>query len=519
MPVSGPPLDAPADLTDLFRKGLSANPKAPALFALDGTWTWQELDAACTRLARRYLSLGLIPGDRVASIMPNRTALVIHYLACMRAGLIAMPLNYRYTAADIDYALGLATPAALLMHSERAKDVAEVPGVARLPVGVITYAGEVDGAVLFEDLLDGEGEGALPTVRAEAPAFIFFTSGTTGKPKGVTHSHASMGYMVASNAQGLGLGPEDVVLPASWISHTAGLRLTFAGLWAGARTDIARRFTPDELLGLLRQTRPTVAQILPAPLTALVTGHGAVREDFGSLKTMMAGGDKPSQTLVDAFGALAGVPIGAFYGMTEMGTSHSNTHGDAAKVGAVGLNNPGYASALRDKTGAEVPIGVDGRHWVKSPTMMTGYWKDPGETAAAFRDGWLDTGDLMRQDEDGYFWFRGRRKQIIVHDGSNISPAEVEDALTAHPAVAAAVAVGVRDDMHGEDVWGFVSLVEGLPPVRAGEIIDFVRERIGYKAPDVVRVLGTLPLTMGGKLDRMALKQMAAEESGAAHVL
>ncbi|MFY2822440.1 class I adenylate-forming enzyme family protein [Ruegeria sp. MALMAid1280] len=519
MPVSGPPLAAPADLTDLFHRGLTADPKAIALYALDGAFTWQELDTACSRLALQYLSLGLEPGDRVASIMPNRAALVIHYLACMRAGLVAMPLNYRYTTSDIDYAMGLAKPAALLAHGERAKDIAAVPSVAQLPVGVISYAGKIDGAFFFEDLLDGESKGVLPTVAAEAPAFIFFTSGTTGKPKGVTHSHASMGNMVASNAQGLGLGPEDIVLPASWISHTAGLRLTFAGLWVGARTNVARRFTPDELLGLLRQTRPTVAQILPAPLASLVTGHGAVRDDFRSLKTMMAGGDKPARTLVDAFGAVAGVPIGAFYGMTEMGTSHSNTHGGTEKLGAVGLNNPGYVSVLCDEAGEEVPVGVDGRHWVKSPTMMTEYWENPEATAAAFRDGWFDTGDLMRRDEDGYFWFRGRQKQIIVHDGSNISPAEVEDALTAHPAVAAAVAVGVRDEMHGEDVWGFVSLAEGAAPVRAGEIFEFARERIGYKAPDVVRIVKTLPLTMGGKLDRMALKRLAAEESGAAHVL
>ncbi|MEM6658306.1 MAG: class I adenylate-forming enzyme family protein [Pseudomonadota bacterium] len=519
MPVSGPPLAASVDLTDLLRGGLSVNPDGIALYALDGALTWREIDAACGRLARSYLNIGLRPGDRVASIMPNRAALVIHYLACMRAGLVAMPLNYRYSAADMDYALGLATPSALLVHGERAHDISAVSGIARLPVGVIAHAGKIDGAFDIQDLIDAKSKEALPDVQAKSPAFIFFTSGTTGKPKGVTHSHASMGSMVASNAQGLGLAPQDVVLPASWISHTAGLRLTFAGLWAGAKTNIARRFTPDELLGLLRQTRPTVAQILPAPLAALLKSPGAVREDFTSLKTMMAGGDKPPQTVVKAFDALAGVPIGSFYGMTEMGTSHSNTHGGTNKAGAVGLNNPGYTSELRNEAGQEVSVGADGRHWVKSPSMMTGYWNDPEATAGAFQDGWLDTGDLMRRDADGYFWFRGREKQIIVHDGSNISPAEVEDALTGHPAVAAAAVVGVRDEMHGEDVWAFVSLAEGVAPVDAGEIIDVARERIGYKAPDVVKILNSLPLTMGGKLDRMALKRLAAEESGPAHVL
>ncbi len=519
MPVSGPPLEEPADLKDLLRRSLLADPDATALYALDGILTWRELEVACTRLARSYLSLGLKPGDRVASIMPNGADLVIHYLACMRAGLVAMPLNYRYTPADIDYALGLAKPAALLVHGERVKDIVGIPSVARLPVGVISYEDDAKSGLAFKTLLNHNGKETLPVIGADAPAFIFFTSGTTGKPKGVTHSHTTMGYMVASNAKGLRLGPEDVVLPASWVSHTAGLRLTFAGLWAGAMTNIARKFTPDELLNLLRQTRPTVAQILPAPLAALLRSHGAVREDFSSLKTMMAGGDKPSRALVEAFRKVAGVPIGSFYGMTEMGTSHSNTHGSSEKVGAVGFNNPGYVSSLRDETWREVSAGVDGRHWVKSPTMMTEYWENPEATAAAFRDGWLDTGDVMRRDEDGYFWFRGRRKQIIVHDGSNISPAEVEDALTAHPAVDSAVAVGVRDEMHGEDVWGFVSLTEDADPVRVEEIIDFVRARIGYKAPDVVQVMSTLPLTKGGKLDRVALKRLAAEEYGKAHVL
>jgi len=519
MPISVPPLSASADLTDLLRGGLSANPDGTALFALDGALTWREIDAACARLARSYLNLGLMPGDRVASIMPNRAALVIHYLACMRAGLVAMPLNYRYSAADIDYALGVATPAALLVHSERAHDISTVTGVSQLPLGVIVHAGKLDNTFAIENLIDAECEEALPEIQAEAPAFIFFTSGTTGKPKGVTHSHASMGSMVASNSQALGLCSQDVVLPASWISHTAGLRLTFAGLWAGAKTNIARKFEPNELLRLLRRTRPTVAQILPAPLAALLESHGAVRDDFASLKTMMVGGDKPSQTVVKKFDALAGVPIGSFYGMTEMGTSHSNTHGGAEKAGAVGLNNPGYVSELRNEAGEEVPVGADGRHWVKSPSMMTEYWNNPEATAAAFRDGWLDTGDLMQRDADGYFWFRGRQKQIIVHDGSNISPAEVEDALTLHPAIEAAVVVGVRDEMHGEDVWAFVSLVEGVASFCVSEVIDFARERVGYKAPDLVKVLNTLPLTIGGKLDRMALKRLAEEENGPAHMI
>lgn len=163
----------------------------------------------------------------------------------------------------------------------------------------------------------------------------------------------------------------------------------------------------------------------------------------------------------------------------------------------------------------EVPAGTDGRLWIKGPAVTTGYWDDPAATAAAIVDGWLDTGDMMRVDADDYLWFRGRRKQIIVHDGSNIAPPEVEEAVMVHPAVASAGVIGVHDLVHGENVWAYVTLKKGVDPPAIQEIIRCARERVGYKAPEVIVVIDQMPLNATGKVDRVTLKRWAAERLSA----
>ena len=157
----------------------------------------------------------------------------------------------------------------------------------------------------------------------------------------------------------------------------------------------------------------------------------------------------------------------------------------------------------------EVPVGADGNLWIRSRSVMAGYWRDDAATHEVMRDGWLDTGDLMRADADGYLWFRGRKKQIIVHDGSNIFPQEVEDALLAHPAVVAAGVIGVRDLLHGENVRAYVTRKPGTS-VTAQGLIAFARERVGYKAPEEIEFLDQMPLNATGKTDRVRLKAIAA---------
>lgn len=510
MPITGPTLDRPADLVRLLALGLASKPDEVALASLEREWSWRELAQAAAQLAGQYLALGLQSGDRVASLMPNRGILLVHYLACFKAGLVATPLNYRYQAPEIDHALEVSGAALLIAHVERDDVLAASQRAARLPRGRLSYgAGQGTGRRLEDLLAAGGPVSDLPEPPADAPAFLFFTSGSTGKPKGVTHTHATFGWVVASAAVGLGLTPADVFLPATSASHVAATSFSLAGLAAGARVAVARSFGGDEVLPLLRAARPTLLCMLPAPLFGLVRDHGAAREDFRSVRRCISGGDKIPAELEREFLALTGFAIEEVYGMTETGTAVMNPHGPGNRLGSIGRLAPGYAASIRGEDGAEVPCGTAGRLWLRFPGNMVGYWDRPDATAEVLADGWLDTGDLVAADAQDYLWFRGRKKQIIVHDGSNICPQEVEDALLEHPAVAGAGVVGIHDLIHGETVRAYVAFRPGAAQPTAAELLRFARARVGYTAPEEVVVLDEVPTNAVGKVDRVALLRLA----------
>jgi len=507
---AGAQLERPIELARLLEVGLTSKPHEPALVSLERTWSWWEVDQVSTRVAGRYLALGLAPGDRVASLMPNRGALLVHYLACFKAGLVATPLNYRYQAPEIDHALEVSGASVLIAHSERDDVLAASRRVSGLRLGRISYGAEGGADRQLEELMTGDGAlPDLPRPRADTPAFIFFTSGSTGKPKGVTHTHNTFGWMLASAVAGLGLSPADVFLPATSASHIAASSLSFAGLAAGACVAVARSFGGDELLPLLRSTRPTLLCMLPAPLFGLVRDHGATRDDFQSVRRCVSGGDKIPAELEREFMDLTGFAIEEVYGMTETGTSTINPTAARNRIGSIGQLAPGFAASIRGEDGAEVPAATPGRLWIKSPTNMIGYWNRPDATAETIVAGWLDTGDLVAADEQNYLWFCGRKKQIIVHDGSNICPQEVEESLLEHTAVASAGVVGIHDLIHGETVRAYVVFRPGARRPTTAELIQFSRDRVGYKAPDEMIVLDQMPTNAVGKTDRVALQQMA----------
>jgi acyl-coenzyme A synthetase/AMP-(fatty) acid ligase len=252
-------------------------------------------------------------------------------------------------------------------------------------------------------------------------------------------------------------------------------------------------------------------------LLSLIRDHAATAVDFASVRFSVCGGDKVSGELAGEYLALTGRMIDEVYGMTEIGTAMCTPATGPVRVGSVGPLAPGFTAELRDAEGREVRRGDDGRLWLRAPSVMVGYWNAPAATAEVLRDGWIDTGDLMRADADGHFWFRGRLKQLIIHDGSNIAPQEVEEALLAHAAVAAAGVVGIHNPLHGETVRAYVAARDPAAPPTAQALIDFVRVRIAaYKAPEEIVFLPELPLNPTGKVDRARLKRMAETAAGAA---
>jgi long-chain acyl-CoA synthetase len=513
MAIAGSPLNGPIFLPEVLKPGLETRPDDEALVSRRRRWTWRMLDTVSTRLAGSYLELGLVPADRIASLMPNRTELLVHYLACMKSGLVAVPLNYRYMAPEIDHALEVCGAKILLSHDERQEDLSASRLAGKLPLGRISY--DDDGGrefPSFRSLTEAELVREIVPPKWDDPAIIFFTSGSTGKPKGVRHSFETLGWIIASAARSFEMGPDEVMLPGGSASHVGGHHLSLMTFATGGRVVLPRTFDGDEILPLLREERPTKMWMLPSALYALLRDHGAVREDFASVKACFSGGDKVSAALEAEFTELAGIAIDEDYGMTEMGIP-TVTPPASLRVGSVGPLAPGYQASVRDRDGHEVATGVDGRLWIKFPGNMVGYWNNPEATAKTVVDGWLDTGDVMSVDADGYFWFHGRQKQIIIHDGSNICPQEVEAALLEHDAVTSAGVVGVQSRMHGENVRAYITLETGTRPPSMQELIRFARQRVGYKAPEEVIVLDEMPLNATGKVDRVTLKRMASEQA------
>jgi long-chain acyl-CoA synthetase len=506
---AGRALERPVSPCGLLGAGLDADPDGLALISADTRWTWRTLDDLSDRLAVSLLGLGLRPGDRVASLMPNRPALIVHYLACFKAGLVATPLNYRYMAPEIDHALAVSGARALLAHVEREEDLAASQRARQLPLGTISYGGKPAAGPAFDELIEREASSPPPSPSPAAPAVIFFTSGSTGRPKGVTHTHQTLGWMFATAAAGLELSPGDLLLAGSSLSHVGAFYVSFAALSVGAGVIVPRTIDGDELLPLLRGDRPTVLSMLPSALFALTRDHGARHGDFASLRICRAAGDTVSAELEREFAALSGLVIDEAYGLTEAGLVTVSPPSGQIKAGSVGQVVPAVWLSIRGDDGQELPVGSEGRLWIKTPAATVGYWDDPGATEAAFSHGWLDSGDVMRADDEGYFCFCGRKKQIIVHDGSNICPQEVEGALLEHPGVANAGVIGIHDLIHGENVRAYITLTEGTARPASQELIQFARARIGYKAPEEIVVLDQMPLTATGKLDRSHLKRMA----------
>ena len=514
MPVEGSVLAAPADLAHLLDLWVKATPDAVAIQAPEGRFTWRELDDAGTRLAHGYRQLGLSSGDRIASLMPNRETLLVHYLACFKSGLVATPLNYRYAVPEIDHALEVSDAAAILMHAERAADIAASARASALPL--VTAEGH--GAEPSLEELMAADLGAYPVEPGAPgdPAAIFFTSGSTGPPKGVTHSLGSLGWAVAGAAAALEMTSEDRVLPGSSMSHIGSFMWSLAALSVGAQVVLSHTFDAGGILPLLRGYSPTVIAMIPAALTALVRDHDVTAADFASLRLCRSGADHVPSALHSEFTALTGLHVDEGYGMTEVGLATLSPPSGEIRVGSIGRPVPGTAISLRDDDLNELEPGTVGRIWIRTPSSTVGYWHNPAATGEILREGWLDSGDLAHADDDGYFWFFGRKKQIIVHDGSNISPSEVENALDEHPAVELSGVVGVHDSVHGENVRAYVTLKEGAEQPTAHELIEFARERVGYKAPEEVVFLDEMPLNPTGKVDRAGIKRLA-EDHVAAH--
>jgi len=493
----------------------AAHKRAPDKIALwfgTRSWTYSELDDASDRIAAGLASAGVHSGDRVALFMPNCPELVLSYFACFKMGAISVPLNYRYRQAEARYALEHSGSTTLLVHQALVEEVDPLPLAA---LGVLRcYLAGAEACrtpfVPFEDLLTSPSASVLePAFDEGQPAAILYTSGTTAKPKGVVYAHATLWHQCLMHTASFAMTPADVHLISTAACHAAAFTgQLLPNVYAGGTSVLRHLPTPEQVVHAIQTHRITRVQMLPASLEELVEyleQHPGT--DLGSLRCCTAGGDKVPLDVHHRFRQAVEFDITEVYGMTEALTCVTNPPFGPKRLGSIGQPVTQTHLRLVDLQGRDVADGQTGELLVQSPGLMVGYWNDPEATTATLRDGWLSTGDLAHRDEDGYYWFVGRKKEIIIRGGSNISPQEIEEVLDDHPAVSLSCVVGVPEKHFGEIVAAYVALRDDVSPrPTVEELRQFVADRIAaYKVPERITILEHLPLNASGKVDRKKL--------------
>lgn len=476
-------------------------------------WTAGELDEAAGRLAVNLMEAGVEAADRVAVLLPNCPETVLAYLACFKGKFVIVPLDYRHSAPQIEFALQHSGATTLMVHAERLAELEEVGLLQRLPLVLVVGEGPLGaGRRDFGGFIaQGSTEG-LPEDHAENDLCVMiYTSGTTSRPKGVTLTRGAVVEGIRKYLAWVPLNREDVALIAAPITRPMALRSQLLPmLWAGGCVCLLEGFTVAGCLAALRRApAKTFLALLPSALGQLLAHPEIGLCDFSALRLGIAGGDQVPLRLHEAFARITGVPLTEQCGASETGFYAMNPPFGRKKAGSIGLPMYGTQVCLVNAQGTDVAVGSTGEILVASPMMMEGYWNDTALTRKTMQGGRVRTGDLGRFDEDGYLWFMGRKKDIIVRGGSNISPLEVESALHTHPAVAAACVLGVLHPEWGQVVHAFIVPHAGSV-VTVEELRTHARARLAeYMVPEKFQFLDELPIKGPGKVDRDLLRMRA----------
>jgi len=469
-----------------------------ALRCDDLQFTYAEFDAAAARVATLLERAGVQPGDRVGLMLPNTPAFAIAFYGIMYRGAVAVPMNPLLKSREVAYYLSNSGAKALFATPAFADEATAGAAEVRARCWV------VDDARLMELIADLPEH--APVERGDDDvAVILHTSGTTGKPKGamLTHSNLIQNCEVSMRTL-VETGPDDVVMGCLPLFHVFGLTCGLNGsVLAGAMLTLIPRFDPRKAVEVIERDGVTVFEGVPTMYSALLSvADQATPQAMRSLRTCVSGGAAlPVQVLTD-FEKAFGCAVLEGYGLSESSPAAAFNHPDRErKAGSIGTPIEGVEMRVVDLDGVEVPQGEAGQIQIRGHNVMKGYWNLPDATKETITaDGWLNTGDVGRVDEDGYFYIVDRTKDMIIRGGYNVYPREIEEVLYEHPAVAEAAVIGIPHDSLGEEVGAAVALKKG-ETATAEELRDYVKARVAaYKYPRLVWLVDALPKGPTGKL-------------------
>ncbi|RZS86673.1 precorrin 3B synthase CobZ [Pigmentiphaga kullae] len=473
------------------------------------------------RLARGLFERGVRDGDRVAIVARNHAAHVLLLFALTRINATLVPLNPEAGLESLRYMLEKSRVSGAFVTAETLPAVSDaVRGLQACP-WLVRIDGADDGGAMWQALMSARGNGELPVPRSDATCLIIFTSGTTGFPKGVMHSQRNFLLAGEANVARLWLQPEDRVLTILPLFHTNALFYSLTGaLAAGAGVLLQSRFSASRFWDVAAESRATTVNVIESVGRIL---RARPRHEF-----------RGDHVLESVYGARADVQecfrvefgisrLVSGFGMTEIPGVCCTPWVGPDKTGSMGLlgEHPDpdvkWATArIVDEQGNDVPDGVPGEFWVKHPAVMQGYFDEPGQTRESFEGEWFKTGDLVKRDIDGYYWFVGRRKDVIRRRGENISGQEIDRVLASHPLVYEAAAIAAPSEWGEDEILVCVAKRQGAE-VSAWDVLDWCRERLpAFKVPRYIWMTDELPYTPTHKVAKQKLREDLARIMAAA---
>ena len=484
--------------------------------------SYEDIRQASNRLAHALRRQGIGAGERVALLLPQSPETLIAHLAIYKIGAIALPLAALFGRDALEYRLTNSGAAGVITDARGVEKLREIGSTALPDLRLIWSVDGADGSVrdLHADMARESCEFDAVDSGADDPALMIYTSGTTGLAKGALHGHrVLLGHIpgVQFPHEFLPQAGDRMWTPADWAWAGGLLNILLPSLYLGVAVVCRRfeRFDPEAALALIDQAEIRNAFIPPTALRMLRVIEEPRKKFKLNLRTLASGGESLGAEVYEWGRKAFGLTINEFYGQTECNlVLASSAAAGVSRAGAIGKAVPGHDVAVVREDGAVCDIDEMGQVAIKrpNPVMFLEYWKRPDATRDKFIGDWMITGDLARQDADGYVHFVGRDDDVITSSGYRIGPGEIEDCLLRHPAVQIGAAVGKPDALRTEIVKAFVVLKDGYAPSQelADDIQSFVRQRLSaHEYPREVAFVGELPLTTSGKVIRRLLRDQA----------
>jgi fatty-acyl-CoA synthase len=499
-------------LGEILARNARREPDRTALVYGDSSLTFAELDTRVNRLANALADRGVRRGDHVAVLMYNSLEVIESFFACQKLGACPVPVNFRLAPSELAYILEDSEAVGVLTDGQLTPLALESTAGLDTVRFVVTTGEAIAGSESYEELVaSGSSEAPDADVEEGDLAFLMYTSGTTGRPKGAMLTHQNLVTNTINWSIEMEARPGDIWLSGLPLFHIGGVNgvLPFIYLAGTCIITPSTNFDPRESLRLLERHRVTMCYFVPTQWQEICSLPEATEIDTSVLRRALWGASQaPPSTLELLVKTFPAVGIVNAFGQTEMSSNTCFLKADDAvrKMGSVGLPAVNVEVRIVDDQGEDVPVGEIGEIVYRGPTVMKGYYRKEQATADAFRGGWFHSGDLVRQDDEGFIYVVDRVKDMIISGGENIYPAEVERAVERHPAVREVAVVGVPHPRWVETPVAVV-VAEGSAQPETDEVLEFIRSDLAsYKKPSAVVYVDALPRNASGKILKRDLR-------------